>query len=205
MNRGLLLIVFLGMFLSCGNFAGGQEEQFAARVEKIATNILSAEQKAIANKLEVFFEEMHHMGIFNGSVLVGKAGKVLFQKSLGISDKAAQRELTDSSMFQLASVSKVITATAVLLLQERKMIDINQPFAFYFPDFPYEGVRIKDLLNHRSGLPNYMYTLNTEICRPNYQMNNADMYACFVNKKAPPYLRPDRRQILFEICTRRNF
>jgi CubicO group peptidase (beta-lactamase class C family) len=100
-------------------------------------------------------------------------------------------------MFQLASVSKVITATAVLMLHERELLDIEKPLSDYFPDFPYENVRIKDLLNHRSGLPNYIYTLGTEICKPNYKMSNQDMYNCFVSQKASPYLKPDKR---FNYC-----
>lgn len=105
--------------------------------------------------------------------------------------------LTDSSMFQLASVSKVITATAVLMLHEREQLDINKEFKEYFPDFPYNGVTIKELLNHRSGLPNYLYCLNSEICRPDYQMTNADMYNHFVLKNTPPYLKPGKR---FNYC-----
>jgi CubicO group peptidase (beta-lactamase class C family) len=158
---------------------------------------LTKEQKIISGKLDLFFTEMNRMGIFNGCVLVSKAGKILFQKSLGIADREAKRNLSDSSMFQLASVSKVITATAVLMLHERGQLNIDEPFSTFFPDFPYPNVRVKDLLNHRSGLPNYMYTLNSEICRPNYQMNNTDMYTCFIGKKAAPYMNPDRR---FNYC-----
>jgi CubicO group peptidase (beta-lactamase class C family) len=140
---------------------------------------------------------MNQKGTFNGSVLVAKAGKILFQKSLGYLDKDNNGVLSDSSMFQLASVSKVITATAVLMLHERELIDINQTFQNYFPDFPYQGITVKELLNHRSGLPNYIYALNYEIYQPNYQMSNVDMYNYLIAKNPKPYLKPNTR---FNYC-----
>jgi CubicO group peptidase (beta-lactamase class C family) len=193
MNRTYIIAFFLVLFLSCGTFSEGNSGKNFANAKAVAANVLTKEQKIISDKLDVFFTQMNQLGVFNGCVLVSKAGKILFQKSLGIANKEAKNKLTDSSMFQLASVSKVITATAVLMLHERKIVDIEKPFAFYFPDFPYSTVKVKDLLNHRSGLPNYMYTLNTEICKPNYQMNNLDMYNCFISKKAAPYMKPDTR------------
>jgi CubicO group peptidase (beta-lactamase class C family) len=192
MNKTFLLSTLLIMFLSCGN-SSTESLAYSKPGKAEVSRISSKEQKVIAEKLDQLFSDMNRQNMFNGSVIVAKAGKILFRKSIGYSNKEAQVSLTDSSMFQLASVSKVITATAVLLLHERHQLDIELPFASYFPDFPYPAVRIKDLLNHRSGLPNYIYTLNSEICRPNYQMNNTEMYTCFIGKHTQPYLHPDRR------------
>lgn len=199
MNRLSVLIVLLIMFLSCGNSSNeAADVKLYTRLEQASVlSNLNKEQKLMAGKLDVFFTELNHKGIFNGSVLVSRAGKVIYKKSLGFLNKSTRDLLTDSSMFQLASVSKVITATAVLMLHEREIIDIDKPFKFYFPDFPYAEVRVKDLLNHRSGLPNYIYTLNTEIYQPNYKMSNAEMYAYFISKNSKPYLKPDTR---FNYC-----
>lgn len=192
MNKTFLLSTLLIMFLSCGN--SGIERRSFSKPEKALLSLPnSKEQKAIAAKLDNLFNDMNRQNMFNGSVIVAKAGRILYQKSIGYCNKEKMQLLTDTSMFQLASVSKVITATAILLLHERQQLDIELPFASYFPDFPYPDVRVKELLNHRSGLPNYIYTLNSEICRPNYQMNNSEMYACFVSKHTQPYQRPDRR------------
>ncbi len=192
MNKTFLLSTLLIMFLSCGN-SSTESHAYSKPGKAEVSRLNSKEQKVIAEKLDQLFSDMNRQNMFNGSVIVAKAGKILFRKSIGYSNKETQVFLTDSSMFQLASVSKVITATAVLLLHERHQLDIELPFASYFPDFPYPAVRIKDLLNHRSGLPNYIYTLNSEICRPNYQMTNAEMYACFIGKHTQAYLHPDRR------------
>lgn len=192
MNRSFLLSTLIVMFLSCGN--SGTDANFFTKATKADLRAISGKnQQVIAQRLDSLFGELNRLNMFNGSIIVAKAGSVIYQKSFGFSNKENLLKISDTTMFQLASVSKVITATAVLLLQERHLIDIDLPFASYFPDFPYPGVKIKELLNHRSGLPNYIYTLNAEINRPNYQMNNTDMYASFVSKKTPPYQKPDRR------------
>lgn len=197
MNRLVIIIVLLNMFLSCGNSSTSAVTNKISERPKVVKNYLSKEQIRISERLDSLFTRMNQSGLFNGSVLVSKAGKVLYQKSLGIQNKQTREALSDSSMFQLASVSKVITATAVLMLHERDLVDINRPFQFYFPDFPYDKIRVKDLMDHRSGLPNYLYTLNTLIYKPNYQMTNEDMYSFFISKKARPYLKPDTR---FNYC-----
>lgn len=198
MSRLYVLIIFIIMFLSCGNSTSSVSP---FKVLKPAGHrviaSLSKEQRLIAGRLDEFFTHLNKMGTFNGSVLVAKAGKVIYRKSMGFLNKTTKDQLTDSSMFQLASVSKVITATAVLMLHERELLDLNQTFAHYFPDFPYPTVRVKDLLNHRSGLPNYIYTLNSQIYQPNYQMSNVDMYNYFVSKRTRPYMKPDTR---FNYC-----
>lgn len=198
MKKFSIIIVFLIMVLTLGN-SGTANKKLSVRATKKnnAGSVLNKAQQLIAFKLDTLFTQMNEKGMFNGSVIVAKAGKVIFKKSLGFLNKTNNGALSDSSMFQLASVSKVITATAVLMLHEREIIDINQSFKYYFPDFPYEGVTVKELLNHRSGLPNYIYALNSEIYQPNYQMSNTDMYNYLIAKNPKPYLKPNTR---FNYC-----
>lgn len=187
------------MFLSCGNSSTvyNNTADFVTPAKVADKFKLSKEQVSASKQLDSMFKKFHKTGQFNGSVLVAKAGKIIYKNSFGIVDKNTKEELSDSSMFQLASVSKVITATAVLMLHERQQLNINKNFADYFPDFPYPNVKIKELLNHRSGLPNYIYTLNREFYQPNYQMSNVDMYNYFVTKKSRPYYKPNYR---FNYC-----
>jgi CubicO group peptidase (beta-lactamase class C family) len=198
-NRSWAISLLFLLLLGCGDpgsgeLSGGRKKNPRAPV---ILSDLSEDQKLLSAKLDLFFSALHNNGAFNGSVLVAKAGKVIYQRSLGLLDKKKNTPLSDTSMFQLASVSKVLTATAILILHERGKVDINQPFSYYFPDFPYLDVTVKDLLNHRSGLPNYIYCLNDEICRPDYHMSNAEMYSSMVLRKPAPYLRPGRR---FNYC-----
>ena len=101
--------------------------------------------------------------------------------------------LNDSSLFQLASVSKVITSTAVLMLMERGKIDIEKNVTEFLPDFPYEKITVKNLLTHRSGLFNYVWSLHSKLYIPGYKMSNADMYNLIKEKKPRPFHKPNKR------------
>jgi len=197
MNRVFALHLLLIMFLSCGNSTNSSIKTFKKAEKAKVTNLLASYKKAIAYQLDTLFTQMYNTGGFNGSIIVAKSGTVLYKKSFGFCNKETNCFLNDSSMFQLASVSKVITATAVLMLYEREQLDINKDFKFYFNDFTYEGISIKQLLNHRSGLPNYIYFLNTEIAKANYKMNNDELYNYILEKNPKAYLKPNTR---FNYC-----
>ncbi len=197
MKRLHFFTLFLIAGFSCGHLGTRIDNQLTVKAGRETTTTLDAVQQTIAHRLDTLFTRMNERGIFNGSVLVARAGKILYQRSLGLLNKRDNNPLNDSTMFQLASVSKVITATAVLMLHERHLLNVEKPVTDYLPDFPYRGVTVRQLLNHRSGLPNYLYALNSEICRPDYRMSNVDMYNSLIAKNAKPYLRPDTR---FNYC-----
>jgi len=94
---------------------------------------------------------------FHGSILVAINGKLVFNNEYGYADFSKKTKLNPSSAFQLASVSKQFTATSIMLLYERNLINLDDSVFKYFPDFPYERVTIRQLLNHTSGLPMYFW------------------------------------------------
>ena len=66
-------------------------------------------------------------------------------------------KIDKKSVFQLASVSKQFTATAIMILREKHLLKLEDSVTNYFPNFPYKDVTIKHLLNHTAGLPNYFW------------------------------------------------
>lgn len=190
-----LIIVFIITVISCGS---DTEHTYGTKIEKpeIVT-VPEDKDTRIKTRLDSMFTRWNKDGNFNGSVLIAKNGKVYIQKSYGLANKENNVALNDSSMFQLASVSKVITATAILILHERKLIDIDLPFETYFPGFTYNGITVKQLLNHRSGLPNYIYFLNTEIGKSESKFTNQEVYDQMCFKAPAPYLKPNKR---FNYC-----
>lgn len=93
----------------------------------------------------------------NGSFLVAKNGQIIYEKYEGYANFRTKRLITSATPLHLASVSKVLTATAVLKLINAKRIDLNQKVNTILKEFPYPDVTIKTLLNHRSGMRNYAY------------------------------------------------
>ena len=91
------------------------------------------------------------------SLLVAKNGQIIYERYQGVADKNKGTKILQNTALHIASVSKVFTATAVLLLIDKKKIELYQKVNTILPEFPYADISVKDLLNHRSGLRNYAY------------------------------------------------
>lgn len=104
-------------------------------------------------KVDEWLQQMHDEHKFNGGVLLIKKGEVLFKKTYGYTDYKRSKELTPSSSFRLASVSKQFTATGIMLLKEQGKLDFDDSITKYLPKLKYKEATIRNLLNHTSGIP----------------------------------------------------
>ena len=90
---------------------------------------------------------------FSGIVLVTKNGSVLLKKAYGLADYEWNIKNTVDTKFQLASVTKQFTASAILLLVEKGKLSLNNHLSKFFPDYPKaDSVTIHMILSHSSGL-----------------------------------------------------
>lgn len=114
---------------------------------------------------------------FNGGILVAKEGTVLYEKYVGFTNpKTKEKIITDSTTFHLASASKPFTGVTILKLIQAGKIALDDDIKLFFPNFPYAAVTIKDLLSHRSGLPNYLYFMDDKTKWPTGKMvSNQDV------------------------------
>lgn len=94
---------------------------------------------------------------FSGSVLVSKEGKTLFAHGYGLANIEHQVPNTTRTKFRLGSITKQFTAMAILILQERGKLKVEDPVGKYLDDAPkaWEGVTIHHLLTHTGGVPSY--------------------------------------------------
>jgi len=92
---------------------------------------------------------------FNGNILIAEKGKVIYQKSFGLSDFAKKQPLNDSTIFELASVSKQFTAMGILLLEKGGKLSLSDSVRKFFPELPYSNITLHHMLTHTSGLPEY--------------------------------------------------
>ena len=88
---------------------------------------------------------------------------------------------------------------SVLKLQEEGKLNINDTLTKYFPGFNYPGVTVKTLLDHRSGLPNYLYFMEKLWPDKNVFVTNKDILDYLINRKdeLPPAVAADTR---FSYC-----
>lgn len=144
-------------------------------------------------KLDAYFSEIHRKRNFNGNVLIAKKGKIIYEGTFGWADYLHRDSLKIDSKFQLASVSKPMTGTAVLMLLEQGKLKLNQTVDHFFPEFPYKNITIQMLLSHRSGLNNYVY-FTDDIWKEKYKgMTNKDVIRLYAEHKPAPYFPPNRQ------------
>ena len=92
-------------------------------------------------------------GLFTGVVVVSSGDKIMYDKAYGFADQALKVPNTTSTKFHIASVSKPITAAAILLLAERGKLSISDPVSKFVADFPNgDRITVEELLTHYSGL-----------------------------------------------------
>nr|WP_309758687.1 serine hydrolase domain-containing protein [Flavobacterium sp.] len=107
--------------------------------------------------IDSFYKKNWPNNSANGSFLVAKNGQIIYEQYEGYSNFRAKTLITKSTPLHIASVSKVITATAILKLVNAKRIELDQKVNTILKEFPYPDVTIRTLLNHRSGMRNYAY------------------------------------------------
>lgn len=133
-----------------------------------------------------FFNEQWIPSNASGGLIVAHHGKIIFEDYNGFADYENQIPITAETPIHIASVSKVLTALAVLKLVEFKKIDLEQKVSDYLTGFPYQDVRVIDLLNHRSGLPNYLnLSDDKDFWDNNQMMTNQDVLNMLIEKKPP--------------------
>jgi CubicO group peptidase (beta-lactamase class C family) len=108
-----------------------------------------------ANKFDALVKTLVRETDFNGNILVAEKGRILFQKSVGTSDPETGKKLDRDSLFLAGSVSKTLTATAVMQLVERGDISLDDNMSKYLPESPYKNITIRHLMSHSSGLAEY--------------------------------------------------
>lgn len=126
---------------------------------------------------------------FNGCVLYGERGRLVFKKAYGYDDFKTKKRLTVTSAFQLASVSKMFTAMAIMILKEQGLLNYDDSVRKFIPELPYTGITIRNLLNHRSGLPDYMH-FSDNYWDQTKPLSNEDMIRIMVVYQPPKYFSP---------------
>ncbi len=191
-NVGLIPL-FLVVILIGSACEGGDEDQ----VEWPDPESCSAPpgtgegSKKKARRIRSFFEKKKRSGHFNGTVLFAENGRILFEEAIGYRNRRTGDSLRLRDPFQLASVSKPLTATLILQLYEEGMLELEDSLSKYFEAWPYEGITVEMLLSHRSGLPNYMYFMDG--WKKGAKYNNEDVLRRMKKDRPDVYYIPDHR------------
>ncbi|MEK5036928.1 serine hydrolase domain-containing protein [Sporosarcina sp. FSL K6-3457] len=140
----------------------------------------------IAKKIDQLFINKRKEDRFSGNILVAKDGKSIYTGTFGLSDYRENRTLTIDSLFELASVTKPMTAIGIMILAEQSKLHYDDAVSKWIPDFPYPTVTLRHILTHTSGLPDYMdlferYWDRTQIA------TNVDVFRLLAKYQPRPY------------------
>jgi CubicO group peptidase (beta-lactamase class C family) len=125
------------------------------------------------SKIEKIAEEAIATGSTPGChVLIAKEGKVIYDKSFGHLTYDRKNPVTDETIYDLASLTKVsATLQAVMFLQEKHLIDIHKKLSVYMPELRgtnKKDITIIDVLTHQAGLTPFMPLWPLTLQGPDY-------------------------------------
>ena len=143
--------------------------------------------------MEQLARELNEKDGFNGAWLYAENGEIVSKGVLGFRDPENTLPITEDTIFQLASVSKTFTATAVMLLMRQGLLSPEDEITKFFPEIPYPGVTVRHLLNHTSGIPDYFDDADwfIRIWKEEKRVPGNDEILRFLREtKAKPYFAP---------------
>ncbi|MFE5322964.1 serine hydrolase domain-containing protein [Paenibacillus sp. NPDC056579] len=108
-------------------------------------------------KLEAHFDTYAQEQQYSGTILVAQHGEVLFHKAYGMASYEHDVPNRPDTRFHIASITKPVTALAVLMLADRQRIDVDRPIGDYIELGPQlnRNITIHHLLIHTSGIPDF--------------------------------------------------
>jgi CubicO group peptidase (beta-lactamase class C family) len=163
----------------------GKAVHKAGMIELPAPGAIEVKEKIrLQNTCAHWFDSVLGRTNFNGGMLVAKKGQIIFEKYKGSPSLKGADSVNAETVFHIASVSKTFTAMAVMKLWEEGKLNPDDELVKYFPAFNYPGVTIRTLLNHRSGLPNYLYFMEKLKWNDSIVLKNKDILETLINRKA---------------------
>ncbi len=144
-------------------------------------------------KIDSLLNTLYVSGQINGNFLIAEKGKVLYKKSFGLANEETKQPLNENSIFEIASVSKQFTAMAIMILNEKGKLNLDDNISKFIPELAfYKGITIKHLLNHTSGLPDYMELFEKTFDKSKIATNQ-DVITIFAQKQPKVLFPPNTK------------
>lgn len=156
---------------------------FVALLKPIA--IQSQNLKRIVDPIKSHLKNLENENYFSGVVLIAKDGKPIYREAFGFSNLPDQIKNKPDTKFNLASINKMFTATAIMQLVESGKISLQDEVGKYLTDYPNkmvaDSVTIHQLLTHTSGMRSFWEDYD-KVAKANFK-TVSDYLPLFVDKK----------------------
>ena len=166
----LMTSFFIFLLTSCSSFK--------KRVWKDEV-IIEKKYKDLAEQADAYLQEAG----FRGAVLVGRGEKIVFAKGYGVCDEKAaapdQVPIGINTTFEAGSISKQMTAAAVMQLAQAGKLSVDDKLSKFFPDFEAgDKITVEMLLNMRSGLTDHINSADDFFPKNIYRRIELKQMAC---------------------------
>ncbi len=158
----------------------------------LLTSLVAKAQNS-AFQVDTLLTSLYKQGKFNGNILIAEKGNIVFKKEYGLANESNRSALNSNSIFELASCSKQFTAAAIMILENEGKINIDDNISKLIPELDfYKGVTIRHLLNHTSGLPDYIKLTDSLWNKEKIATNN-DIIQLLKTHKPPVLFKPNEK------------
>src|SRR4030088_642584 len=132
------------------------------------------------------FEDLARPGSPGCALGVYRDGQILYAKGYGLANVEENVAITPKSVFDIGSTSKQFTAASILLLEKQGKLSVNDELRKYIPELPDYGqkITILQLLNHTSGLRDYLTLMELAGIPIDSVTTDADALALVTRQKA---------------------
>jgi len=151
---------------------------------------LQIQAQNIVERLDSLFTAPGNFESLNGSVLIAERDKVIYRRSFGFSNIDEKKLNSATSSFNIASITKTFTSTAILQLLEKGKLQLDDAFQKYFPSFPYPAITIRNLLTHTSGLTDLETYFRIIDSLPNKIFTQDDIIPAIIHLNRPLKFKP---------------
>ncbi len=162
-------VITVGLAVVCMSSCKKKEEQINENYESKLPNysnvdltkVFTPQESTLSNEATIlpqinnYYQKIWEQGDLSGGILVAKGDKIIFEKYRGFGREGKQMPIDANTPLHVASVSKTMTAMAVLKLVEAGKLKMEDDLTKFFPKFPYKEITVFSLLSQRSGLPKY--------------------------------------------------
>jgi CubicO group peptidase (beta-lactamase class C family) len=153
-------------------------------------------QSSNSELIEQLISNLYAKHLFNGAIVIGQKGKIIFSKGYGYANFQDYVPFTPNTTSDGGSNAKTFTATSILLLAREGKLKLTDPVQRYLPNYPYPNTTLWNLITHSvGGLPDYDYffekTSDTAIVTTTLNLN-------LLSKNKPPLAYPPNNNFYYD-------
>lgn len=144
------IALLLGLTVSaCGGLGATAGPRMAAPEDK---------QSYMVSHIDTLLAQRQNASQPGLSIVIVKDGVVVYSASKGMANIALNTSISDQTVFDLASLTKPITALAVMQLEQLKLLSLNDTIDKWLPQLPqsWKAITVHQLLSHQTGIPDYL-------------------------------------------------